>query len=115
MLQIPPELQEEYLNQSPLDQLKEHPRLSSLSLAEAHRLLVEFQSSPYYEYFVALLQAKADAAIISVVSGFKERDLLTLVEREQVIGASTAYLEFSKLSVNLKDDLAFALTEQEPQ
>lgn len=76
-------------------------------------MLTEFQSNPFYPFFVSILQSKADLAIISIVSGFTERDLLSLIEREQVIGAATAYLEFAKASSSLKEDLALALTEQE--
>ncbi len=96
-----------------LQQLKAFPRLSNLSLVEAHTQLVAFQQSPFYEYFTKLLQIEADTAMVSIIAGFKERDLITIFEREQVIGAAPTYLKFAQLSEGLKEDLQLALAQEQ--
>lgn len=90
-----------------------HPALSKVSLDEAIRLLLAFQSSPFYDFFTSTLQAKADAAVASVVAGFTgARDLAALVEREQVIGSTTAYLAFAQSAQTLLTELQHQLQEQ---
>jgi hypothetical protein len=83
-------------------------------LVEAHRLLTEFQNNPFYSFFTKELQIKADSAMVSIIAGFQNpRDILSLVEREQVIGAAPIYLSFAQLSEGLKEDLQLALLAQQ--
>lgn len=82
-------------------------------MVEANRLLHEFQNNPFYGFFASQLQELANEAMVCVVAGFKERDIISLVEREQVIGAAPVYLKFAQLAEGLKEDLQIALQEQQ--
>lgn len=112
-LQIPQELNPDYQDQSLLEQFHNHPELSNLSLLSLNAKLYEFTTSPFYSFFAGQLQALADEAMASIVSGFQTRDRIAILEREQTIGAAPAYLKFSQLVAALRSDLQQQITKQD--
>lgn len=51
--------------------------------------------------------------MIDIVSGFQTRDIVSILEREQMIGSAPGYLKFQALVFDLKKDLQEALTKQD--
>jgi hypothetical protein len=84
-------------------------------LVEASRQLHEFTNNPFYSYFAGILQETSDSAVTAVVSGFQVRDKIAILEREQTIGAAPAYLKFSQLVSDLREQLTEELTKQDTQ
>ena len=79
--------------------------------------LQEFRSNPFYSFFSGVLQAESDAAVVAIVSGFKVRDKIAILEREQTIGAAPTYLRFSQLVEELRQQLTEQIkkTQDGPQ
>ena len=96
-----------------LNRFNNHPLLSSLSLQDKLLKLSDFRSNPFYAFYCAELQTESQEAITAVCSGFRgERDIAALLEREQTIGASTAYLKFQQKVESDLTALQEEITEQ---
>lgn len=96
-----------------MERFSQHPVLSRLSLVEINALLHQFKSNPLYDYFVQLLQAEADRGMRLVTSGFQSRDVVAILEREQIIGAAPSYLRFGQMVDTLSQELQTQIKEQD--
>ena len=106
---------EEQVQELPASSLvDQHPALEGLSVLQALQQLVAFRDNPWYTVLTNIMQQKADKGAAVVHNGFGVRtDILALFEREQVIGAAPAYLDFQKQSNRFLEELQATVKEQQ--